>query len=368
MLSGVFDHVAATHPWFVAAQKSCDKSEGELPPDKRFRSFFTFDETLPNGYACRDDDAEAPELNLKNPSVRRMLFTGENSALHHWMNVGVAGWRILRAEAVGYSILRDIGRSALTVQGGRFSIGDVRGFANRYTKDGLLDGVANHYLREAVVAWLTGRIPAQQVSRVLRDLSEGYKRALIRSWNQWASLGKPRFRSVIPDAPRADLATLLSFTLPGAAHILFGDEMGVTGRGENHEVKLRWDAKHWNQDVISLYRTCGQMRRELRALAEGDLVDLTPEGEEDVLAFARVTADPRETVMVVLNRASQTRVRKLFAPVCDLPDGLRLRDLLHDDTTTMSSGTVTLKIDAQDARVLVPDQRHPSGARFFRGY
>ena len=97
-------------------------------------------------------------------------------------------------------------------------------------------------------------------------------------------------------------------------------------------------------------------------------MDLTPEGEEDVLAFARVTADPRETVIVVLNRASQPRVRKLFAPVCDLPDGLRLRDLMHDDTTTMSSGTVTLEIAAQAARVLVPDQRHASGARFFRGY
>lgn len=368
MLSGVFDHVSLKHPWFRAAQQTCDRDEGDLPPDKRFRSFFSFDDSLAHGYACRCDDENAPELNLKNPAVRRTLFTGEKSVLHHWMNVGVAGWRIMRAEEVGYSILRDIGRSALTVEGGRFAIGDVRGFANRYTKDGLLDGVVNHYLREAVVAWLTGRIPSQQVSRVLRDLSEGYKRALIRSWNQWSSLGRPRLRTVVPDRERANLATLLSYTLPGAAHILYGDEVGAVGKGTEHSVTMRWSERHWDQEVLALYRRCGELRRELPALRVGDLIDLTPEGEEDVLAFARVTSDPRETVIVVLNRASQTRVRKLFAPVCDLPDGLRLRDLMHDDTTTMSSGTVTLEIAAQAARVLVPDQRHASGARFFRGY
>jgi hypothetical protein len=34
----------------------------------------------------------------------------------------------------------------------------------------------------------------------------------------------------------------------------------------------------------------------------------------------------------------------------------------------MRSGSVTLEVEAQDARILVPDEKDPSGARFFRGY
>lgn len=365
---GAFDHTSAEHPWFMTA-RSHDEDETSYPPELRTRPYFTFDGAEEHGYACRDSNPDAPELDLRNADVRRLLFTGEQSVLHHWLHAGAAGWRILRADAVGYSILREFRRGTLTVAGGHILIGDIKGFADRYLKDGILDGVVNHYQRQAVMAYLKGQIPARQLSRVLRDVAARYGKAQARGWNLLSGYDLPRARHVLADRARSRLATLLGFTLPGAAHIFYGDEVGLAGKGPpDHLPAMTWNPSRWDDEVHRLHTLLGALRRKLRALREGDFVDLTPEGEDEIVAFARTTRDPRETVLVVLNRASQTRVRKLFAPVCDLPDGLKLRDALEGGVATVRSGTITLEVQGQGARILVPDESDPSGARFFRGY
>ncbi|MCP4503752.1 MAG: hypothetical protein GY822_27825 [Deltaproteobacteria bacterium] len=368
VISGVFDHVSREHPWFLAALAHGD-DEKYFPPELRTRAYFTFEETFTHGYACADDHQDAPELNLRNPTVRRRLFTGEDSVLHHWLELGCSGWRILRADGVGYSILRELHRGHMTVQGEHYLVGDIRGFADRYTKDGLLESVVNHYLREAVVAYLRGRIPARQLSRVMRDCARKYGQSFTRAWNQLSMTDRPRIGHTLQEIQRTKLAVLLSYTMPGTAHIFYGDEVGMRGKEVPKNLpKMRWNESNWDQDMLDFHRRLGKIRKDWPALAFGDFVDVTPEGEEEIIAFARVTRDPQETVVVAINRASQTRVRKLFAPVCDLPDGLKLRDLLYGPGAKVSSGTIRLELEAMSAQVLVPDENDRAGARFFRTY
>lgn len=385
LLMGVFDHVSHRHPWFLGALQQED-DEGLYQPEQRTRRFFSFGSQHVNGYACRDGSPEEPELNLANAEVRRRLFTSEDSVVHFWLRCGAAGWRISRAEQVGYSILRECSRGALTVDDASIVIGDIKGFADRYVRDGVLDGVVNHYLREAVISYLRGQVPARQLARVMRDLQARYGTALLRSWNAFSGHDQPRLASLLQDRRRIRLATLLSYCLPGSAHILHGDEVGM---GPVSALAPMPEKSHWDDDTLRLYIKLGKLRRRLTSLCQGEFVDLTPEGEEEIFAFARVTNDPRETVVCVINRASQTRVRKLFAPVCDLPDGLQLRDVLSDGDDdvdgiengdhphdhgriqmgpTVRAGTLTLEIDGQDARILIPDDRNEACARFFRGY
>ena len=112
------------------------------------------------------------------------------------------------------------------------------------------------------------------------------------------------------------LAILLQYTLPGAAHIYYGDEMGLRSRHDSKtQADMSWDERDQNQAMLEYYQKLGQLRSMFPALREGQWVDMTPEGEEEIFAFARVTQSPKETVLVAVNRASQTRVRKLFAPV-----------------------------------------------------
>lgn len=367
VLTGVFDHVSDEHEWFQSAKEHDEEEEAKFPPHLRTRRYFTFGSDFKYGYACRDDQANQPELNLKNLDVRRRLFTGEESVLHRWLDLGVNAWRILRADAVGYSILRESSRASLTVEGDHDVIGDIKGFADRYVKDGLLDGVVNHYLREAIVSYLGGQIPARQIARVLRDLSTRYGSALNRSWNLLSGHDTPRLDQKLGDTGRSRLALLLGYTLPGCAHLLYGEEVGLHSASNQPMPPMTWTESSWDKSRLELCTRLGLLRRS-RALRRGDFVDLTPEGEDEILAFARVTKDPRETVLVAANRASQTRVRKLFAPVCDLPDGLKLRDALGGPGATVRAGSVTLDIEGQSARILVPDEGDPAGARFFRDY
>lgn len=372
VLMGVFDHVSDGHPWFLAAKEQ-ELDDRRVPPEERTRAFFSFGDDLRHGYACRDGSAREPELDLAHVEVRRRLFSGEDSVVHRFLGLGVAGWRILRAEQVGYSILRELQRAVRTVEGPHFLVGDIKGFADRYQRDGLLDAIVNHYAREAVLAYLKGEIPARQLARVERDLQAAYGKALARAWMTLSDHDTPRLPVLLPDGARVHLATLLAFTLPGCAHVFFGEEIGIA---QSHALPaatpMIWDEARWDQSTLGFHRRLGAMRQERAALRSGDFVDLTPEGEYEVFAFARVTADPRDTVIVVVNRSERAQTRKLFAPMSDLPDGLALRDILTSSSggrrVRVRSGSLHLEVGPASAVVLVPDDEDETMRRFFRGY
>ncbi|OGQ11999.1 MAG: hypothetical protein A2138_21595 [Deltaproteobacteria bacterium RBG_16_71_12] len=368
-LMGLFDHVSDQHPWFGAARNQRDDDD-RLPPEERTRAFFSFDAAEHSaGYACRDGSPSEPELDLRNAEVRRRLFTGDDCVLHRWLRAGASGWRILRAEQVGYSILRELQRGSRNIEGAHFLVGDVKGFAARSQRDGLLDAVVNHYAREAVLAYVKGEVPARQLARVERDLQASYDKSLQRSWNLLSGHDTPRLPAILGTQARVRLATLLSYTLPGAAHVLFGEEIGIAS---THVVPatspMSWDPSTWHADSLALHRQLGDLRKRRIALRTGDFVDMTPEGEWEVFAFARVTSDPRDTVVVVVNRSDRAQTRKLFAPISDLADGLLMRDVLAGRRSRVRSGSLHLDVPPLEAAILVPDDDDEASSRFFRGY
>ena len=369
ILTGVFDHVSDQHPWFLDALKQAP-NDPTVPLEKRTRNFFLFAKDEGQNYEFSENNIHEPKLNLANSEVRRRLFTGERSVLRSWLQKGVTGWRLLRAQTVGYSILREVSRGSWTVEGNHYLLGDIKGFADRYVKDGLLDGLVNHYLREAILGYFRGAIPARQLARVMRDLASRYgTTALNQSWNILGGFDLPRLSSIIQEPDRMALAILLQYTLPGAAHIYYGDEIGLRSRHDSKtQADMSWDERDQNQAMLEYYQKLGQLRSMFPALREGQWVDMTPEGEEEIFAFARVTQSPKETVLVAVNRASQTRVRKLFAPVCDLPDGLNMIDALSGDSATIRSGTINVQLEGFGACVLTPELDAGVGADMFRGY
>ena len=95
---------------------------------------------------------------------------------------------------------------------------------------------------------------------------------------------------------------------------------------------------------------------------------MKPEGEWEVFALARTTNEPRETAIVVVNSSEHTQVRKLFAPISDLVDGLMLKDVLGGRRWRVRSGSVHIELPPTEAVVMVPDDEDEASARFFRGY
>jgi alpha-glucosidase len=233
----------------------------------------------------------------------------------------------------------------------------------------LLDAVVNHYSREALLAYLKGEIPARQLARVQRDLQNAYGKSLPRSWNVLSGHDTPRLATILSSPERVRLATLLGHTLSGAAHVLFGEEVGIASSAAvPAETPMNWGRDTWNKDVLALHQKLGALRSQRMALRTGELVDMTPEGEWEIFAFARITADPREATLIIVNPSDRALTRKLFAPIADLVDGLMLRDVLGGRRTRVRSGSLHIEVGAHDAVILVPDVEDAASARFFRGY
>jgi glycosidase len=369
ILEGAFNYVGVRHPWFETARQHPDESQ--LDPSERTRDFFYFDPQ--DNHAGYQGDSENPELNLHNHELRRRLFTGERSAVHHWLARGAAGWCLRRADELGYTVVREVALSARTGGAHRFVIGDVRGWADRLVKDGLLDGAFNRYLREALMAWLQGQIPAAYLARILSDQVHRYGRdALNRSWNWISTLDTKRAAAMLKgDMARVRLAVSVMYALPGAASIFYGEETGLGGRSPAHSLlAFDWDESAWDQDLLAHHRLLGQVKHSTPSLQKGDVVDLTPPGEEDVLAFARTRRDPRETVVAVFNRAYRSQQRLLFLPVPELPDGLPLRDLMGGEPARVRCGALNIEVPPTGAKILVPDLTGPLAAshHYFRNF
>lgn len=354
IVSAQFHAIGARHPW-VRRAAADEASEAAVPLAQRRRAFFR-PTTGPIARPAPAADVRPPvELDLEAPNVRRALFTGEKSVALSWLRRGACGWRLLDADRVGIPALRELGRGVLSHERGSLLIGDIRGFADRYVRLGAVDGVVNHYLRVALASYVRGNIPARQLARVMHDLRERYDRgALDLSWSVTSGPECPRMDAVLNDPDRTRIATVLKYTLPGATHIYYGEEVGLGDLADDPLAPMVWHEAQWDPAVLDLHRTLGRLRRRMPALKRGAFVDLTPAGEEEILAFARVTSDPLETAIVVVNRASQTRVRTLFAPVSDLPDGLVLEDVLGGGTARMACGSLRIEVGARAARVLCP--------------
>ncbi|MFH1811475.1 MAG: alpha-amylase family glycosyl hydrolase [Pseudomonadota bacterium] len=367
LLTGLFDRVGHKHDWFVEATTQ-ELDDGRIDPSQRRRSFFSF-EQAPFGHAAYRGDQTQPELNLQDYHLRHKLLHGDRSVLRTWIDRGINGWRIDHAESLGYEVLGEILRASRNANPDCLVIGDARAFAAREVRDGLVDGVVNHYLREAVVAFLRGRVPAQELGRVLEQQVLRYgSRGLSRCFNVLSSAGDPRLLSLLDgDARRMHLAVQLQYALPGAAVVFYGDEVGLVGAElASCRRPMEWDRGRWNPDLLQAYKQMGALRRAQRALVSGDVTNLTPSGEPDVFALARSCGNPRDTVVAAFNRSDRAREVTLFVAVGGMVDGLPMRDALSETQAVFRNGVLDLVIPAHGAVILAPALDALAGYRFLK--
>ena len=356
LLTGIFDRVGLEHPWFVRAKQQ-QLDDGLVDPSERSRSFFYLRDK-PASYAAYHADARRPQLKLTDKALRHKLFHGDHSVLRAWLERGIAGWRIDHAESLGYEILQEIHRAARSYSPNTLIIGDAHNYCAHEVRDGIVDGVVNHHLREALGAFLLGQIPAQELARVLNRQLQAYGfRALTRCFNVLSSPGAPRILdSLGGDRDLLRMAVQMQFVLPGSPLIYYGDELGISG-GQKCAARcpMPWDEQRWDKKILNNYKELSRLKRECAALVQGDAVDLTPQGQADVFALARVTGRDNEMVVGVFNRGDQAQQLRLFLSVSGLPDALPMRDHFSDERFVLHNAVLDLTVAPRSARILLPD-------------
>lgn len=311
------NHCGVTHEWFTRALEDTSAPE---------RSFFTFDEDLPHGYAAWLGEKSLPKLDWRSHELRERM----SAVMRKWIDAGLEGWRIDVANMVGrygrIDLNHEVAAWAREVAAGTLLLGE-HGHDFRPDLDGRgWDGVMNYagFLRP-VWWWLRSDAVEQDVFSsapapryrgadavaVMRQFRAGVPwEAVLSSWTLLDSHDTARFRSVTDSRDHHIVGIGLQMTTPGVPMIYAGDELGLEGDwGEDARRTMPWgQPEAWDTTLLSSYRELGALRRSSEALARGGLRYVHV--SDDAIAYLRETASER--LLCLAARASHDPIAVPF--------------------------------------------------------
>ena len=319
VLDGVFNHASRGFLQFNDILES-----GSASP---YVDWFTIHEFPPNAYdASRPPGYDAwwnlhalPKFRTENPAVREFLM----SVGEHWMRRGADGWRLdVPEEIKTEGFWEEFRQRVRTVNPDAYLVGEIWDPATGWIDDGTrFDGTMNYQLTATVLRFAAaGRIDADVVAPVNMVLEPPigaveYRRSIDRlldlypaeaqaaNLNLLGSHDTARVLSMVGgDGASVRLASLLTFTFPGAPCIYYGDEIGLPGTQDpGSRAGFPWDDEgSWDHDLLAHFRSLSALRREHPALRHGEYRHVLSEGQ--AYAFAREHAGER--LVVAINAGS----------------------------------------------------------------
>lgn len=352
VLDGVFNHVGEAHRWRREHPDWFAGSDWRGFPSLR-------------------------ELDTRKPEVRRACC----DVVARWTARGATGWRLDCANDLGLPFAAELARAARDAGAVDGVVGEVMAYGAGWARRGGgaggegggpdgdgLDGVMNYWLRAAALALASSSAPAEQLQHALdRHAAEADARALSRSWSLVGSHDTARLATALGDsAARIRLALALAFAYPGVPMIYYGDELGLHAAGDPDNRHPLPPPSAWDASRRALVTALCSLRRAEPALDHGRYVSLAQPGT-GLVAFARVTDRPDETLLFVANATARPVERTLFVALPTMFDALPLHDLLGSSTPrAMTSGTLPLTLPAHGCALFRPRDAHPGGYRFFK--
>lgn len=261
MLDGVFSHTGEDSRYFnrLGHYDSVGAYQSKESPYYRWYTFKHY----PDQYNSWWGISSLPECRKDEPSYRRFMFQDETGVVPRWIHAGADGWRLDVADELSMDFLRKLRIAAKKARPDAVVLGEVWEDASNkiaygemrcYCTGDTLDSVMNYPLREAIINFVTGKIPAADLARLVRHQAEVYptpfRYALM---NLVGSHDRCRVLNMLADKSGEGLSkdeqqdltlTPEEYTmavqryktcidilcaLPGCPTIYYGDEAGLTG-------------------------------------------------------------------------------------------------------------------------------------------
>ena len=336
LCDGVFSHTGADSIYFNRDRHYPNPGACQREPSP-YDSWYEF-KSFPNQYRSWWGFRELPEVDENDPGWQDFIISGENSVLRRWLRNGASGWRLDVADELPDSILQMMRQAVKAESPENVLLGEVwedavtkesYGKMRNYALGCALDSVMNYPFRTAVLDFLRGRISAFELASFLTAQRMNYPEPLYLSlMNLLGSHDVERLRTALaatvclkdlkreeqlaveaslsPESLQkagilARLAFLIAFSIPGVPSIYYGDEIGMTGT--NDPFNRRPYGIRAEDDLREYLAMLARRREEHPALRSGDAVFLA--ASQDVLMI--LSRDASETVLTVLNRASESR-------------------------------------------------------------
>ena len=180
ILDGVFSHTGVDSLYFNAAghYDSVGAYQSRKSPYYRWYRFRRW----PKDYYCWWGIKSLPALDKDNADVRE-YFLGDRGIVRRWLKAGASGWRLDVADELPMSYLRQLRRAAQAEKPDAAIIGEVwedashkvsYGEMRSYCLGDTVDSVMNYPIRTAALDFMTGRIAAWDVARLIESQQENY--------------------------------------------------------------------------------------------------------------------------------------------------------------------------------------------------
>lgn len=288
-----------------------------------------YDESRSANYAAWWGLRALPKLNTENPEVREYLM----GVAEHWIERGADGWRLdVPQEIATKGFWEEFRTRVKGVNPDAYIVGEIWDDASEWISDGTrFDGTMNYLFAGFTLAFAAGRRIEPQVASGqnypltppldgpayrgrIDDLIATYPpEVAAANLTLLGSHDTSRILSVAGgDVASVLLATLLQFTFPGAPSIYYGDEIGLSGRGDpGGRVAFPWDEQKWNTSLRDAFKSLIALRATHSTLRHGAYTSLQADGS--MYVFER--ADEQERIVVAVNAGDSAANVELEGPL-----------------------------------------------------
>lgn len=315
------NHSGDKHEWFQRAQA------GESP----YREFYTFDDSLLNGYESWLGVKSLPKFNYRSEELRRVLISGEDSVLRKWLRppFNLDGWRVdvanmsgrLRELDITHEVAR-MARAAIEAEGSeKILIAehnhdacadlDGDGWHGNMNYTSFRNPAWNWLIEESMSTFKPTRhgnfaqLDGLETVAVIREFSARQPfETYSASWNLLSSHDSARVRTMVGNREKHRVAIAFAMTMPGTPMIFAGDEIGAQGAwGEDSRSPYPWNGEsERDEEILKVYKELISLRKVSDALIHGGLQWLRI--EKDFLCFIRESKSER--LLVLLARSQST--------------------------------------------------------------
>ena len=350
VLDGVFNHTGIHFKPFEDVLEHQERSE--------YREWFYITEypvrISHHCYECVGAYKYMPKLNTANPEVRRFIL----SVMEYWIReYQIDGWRLDVADELNDAFIAGIKAAEDRVLPDALLLGEVwedasnklaYGEVRKYLCGTELDSAMNYPFREALLHYVCGTWPAEEMAERMASLKENYPPdAFYATLNLLGSHDRPRLFTVLGGAPDKDsmtdeqmreyrlsegqkglakgrlwLAVLVQMCSPGVPCVYYGDEAGVEGYTDPYN-RSTYPWGHEDPDTQAIYHNAMALRQRFPMLVNGGFEPFS--AGPDVYGFWRTPAagddEAGERICVLVNRSLSDvhEVRlPMVAELCDV--------------------------------------------------
>ena len=252
---------------------------------------------------------DMPKLNQRHPATRAYFL----DVAAYWLReFDIDGWRMDVARHVEPDFWVDFRRVCKAAKPDCYLLAEIWGNTAPWLQGDQFDATMNYIFRDLSVAYFARAEmdTATFLDGITRMFAVYAPQVANVNYNLLSSHDVERFRQAAGERPeRLALATLLQMTLPGAAAVYYGDEIGLTG-GDDPDCRraFPWDRPDsWEKSILQTVRKLAALRHAHPALRYGEW-RLLWTGLE-AFAFERVYAG--QSVLVVINRGEALDVVRM---------------------------------------------------------